>query len=380
VDQIPGAAVKTRTALLHSQPGQYEVTEVDLDGPRRGELLVRMAAVGLCHTDDHVVVGDSPAFRLPIAGGHEGAGVVVGVGPDTPGWAEGDHVALSFTAVCGECRMCSTGRQNLCDLGGRLFTGARLDDPTSFRMSYEGRPVVQAQGLGALSEHTVVDVRSAVKVDREVPLDRVALVTCGVATGWGSVVNMSDARAGDVVIVMGVGGVGINSVQAARAIGARAVIAVDPVEFKRKCALDFGATHTAETIQEGTALARSMTNGQGADATIVTVGVVTGDHIAEAVDSIRKAGTVVLTGTGGMRSGGIPINATMFTVFQKRLQGALFGGCNPKWDIPNLLTQYAAGTLKLDELVTRTYTLDQVAQGYADMRAGTNVRGLVLFD
>ncbi len=372
--------MKTRSALLHAQPGQYEVTEVDLDEPRRGELLVKMAAVGLCHTDDHVAVGDTPAFRLPIAGGHEGAGVVVGVGPDTPGWAEGDHVALSFTAVCGECRMCSTGHQNLCDLGGRLFTGARLDDPTSFRMTYRGEPVVQAHGISALSEHTVVDVRSAVKIDRDVPLERAALVTCGVATGWGSVVNMSDARAGDVLIVMGVGGVGINSVQAARAIGARAVIAVDPVDFKRKAALEFGATHTAETMEEGTALARSMTNGQGADATVITVGVVNGGHIAEAVNSIRKAGTVVLTGTGGMRSGGIPINATMFTVFQKRLQGALFGGCNPKWDVPHLLALDAAGTLRLDGLVTQTYTLDQVAQGYADMREGTNIRGLVRFD
>ena len=372
--------MKTVSALLHSQPGRYEPTEVDLDGPRRGELLVRMVAAGLCHTDDHVAVGDSPAFRLPIAGGHEGAGVVVEVGPDTPGWAEGDHVVLCFTAVCGECRMCSTGQQNLCDLGGRLFTGARLDDPTSFRMSHRGRPVVQAHGVSALSQHTVVDVRSAVKIDPDVPLERAVLVSCGVATGWGSVTHMSDARAGDVVVVMGVGGVGTNSVQAACAIGARAVIAVDPVEFKRETAVRFGATHTAATMAEGTAIARSLTQGQGADATIVTVGVVDGSHIAEAVDSIRKGGTVVLTGTGGMRQGGIPINTTMFTVFQKRLQGALFGGCNPRWDIPNLLAQYAAGTLELDALVTRTYTLDQVAQGYDDMKAGANIRGLVLFE
>jgi S-(hydroxymethyl)glutathione dehydrogenase/alcohol dehydrogenase len=272
-----------------------------------------MSAAGLCHTDDHVAVGDSPAFRLPIAGGHEGAGVVVGVGPDTPGWSEGDHVVLSFIAVCGQCRMCSTGRQNLCDLGARLFLGARLDDPTSFRLSYRGQPVVQHSGVSALSEYTVIDARSAVKIDRCLPLDKAALVSCGVATGWGSVTNMSDAR-------------------------------------------------------------------PGADATVVTVGVVTGEHIAEAVASVRKAGTVVLTGTGGMRQAGIPINPTMFTVFQKRLQGALFGGCNPRWDIPNLLAQYTAGTLLLDELVTRTYTLDQVAEGYADMRDGRNVRGLVLFD
>ncbi|SDC47644.1 S-(hydroxymethyl)glutathione dehydrogenase / alcohol dehydrogenase [Geodermatophilus telluris] len=372
--------MKTRSAVLHAQPGEYEVTEVELDGPRRGELLVRMAAVGLCHTDDHVAVGDSPASRLPVAGGHEGAGVVVGVGPETPGWAEGDHVVLSFTAVCGECRMCSTGRQNLCDLGGRLFGGGRIDDPTSFRMTYEGRPVVQAHGISALSEHTVVDVRSVVRIDPDVPLDKAALVSCGVATGWGSVTHMSDARAGDVVIVMGVGGVGINSVQAARAIGARAVIGVDPVDFKRECAEKLGATHTAATMEEASAIARSLTDGQGADATIVTVGVVDGGHVAEAVASVRKAGTVVLTGTGGMRQSGIPINNTMFTVFQKRLQGALFGGCNPRWDIPHLLTQYAAGTLRLDELVTRTYTLDEVAQGYRDMRAGHNIRGMVRFD
>ncbi|RBY78763.1 alcohol dehydrogenase [Geodermatophilus sp. TF02-6] len=372
--------MKTRSAVLHAQPGQYELTEVDLDGPRQGELLVEMVAAGLCHTDDHVAVGDSPA-RLPVAGGHEGAGVVVGVGPDTPGWAEGDHVVLSFITVCGRCRMCSTGRQNLCDLGAKTFTGARPDDPTSFRMTYQGRPVVQTSGVSAFSEHTVVDARSVVKIDRDVPLDKAALVSCGVATGWGSVTNMSDARAGDVVIVMGVGGVGINSVQAAHAIGARAVIAVDPVEFKRETAVKLGATHATDTMKEATALAQSMTNGQGADATVVTVGVVNGDHIAEAVNSIRKAGTVVLTGTGGMRqSVGIPIHHTMFTVFQKRLQGALFGGCNPRWDIPNLLAQYAAGTLKLDELVTRTYTLEQVAQGFTDMKAGKNIRGVVLFD
>ncbi|MGY1604750.1 NDMA-dependent alcohol dehydrogenase [Geodermatophilus sp. SYSU D00815] len=372
--------MKTRSAVLHTQPGRYEVTEVDLDGPRQGELLVEMAAVGLCHTDDHdVPPGSAPPLRLPLAGGHEGAGVVVGVGPNTPGWAEGDHVVLSFIAVCGRCRMCSTGRQNLCDLGGRLFSGARLDDPTSFRMSYQGRPVAQAYGLAALSEHTVVDARSAVRIDPDLPLDKAALVACGVPTGWGSVTNMSDARAGDVVVVMGVGGVGINSVQAARAIGARAVIAVDPVEFKRETAKQFGATHATETMAEATEIARSLTDGQGADATVVAVGVTTGEHIAEAANSVRKAGTVVITGTGTMRSVGIPIPNTLLTVFQKRLQGALFGGCNPHWDIPSLLSQYVAGTLELDGLVTRTYSLEQVAEGFDDMKAGRNIRGVVLF-
>ncbi|MFF3569273.1 NDMA-dependent alcohol dehydrogenase [Nocardia jiangxiensis] len=372
--------MKTRSAVLHSQPGQYTVTEVDLDEPRQGELLIKMVAAGLCHSDDHIAVGDSPVELLPVAGGHEGAGIVAGVGPNTPGWSEGDHVVLSFVPVCGECPMCATGRSNLCDLGAVVFTGSRPGDPTSFRMSYQGKPVAQFSGVSTLSEYTVVDARSAVKIDPALPLDKAALVGCGVATGWGSVTNMSDVRAGDVVIVMGVGGIGINSVQAARAIGARGVIAVDPVAFKRESADRLGATHSVATMKEAVDIAQSMTNGQGADATIITVGVVNGDHIAEAVDSVRKAGTVVLTGVGGLLEVGVPINHTMITLFQKRLQGALYGGCNPRWDIPNLLSQYQAGTLRLDELITRTYTLDEVAQGYEDMKAGKNLRGVVLFD
>src|SRR3712207_7484064 len=149
-------------------------------------------------------------------------------------------------------------------------------------MSYRGQPVVQTSGVAALREYTVIGARSAVKIDRSLPLDKAALVSCGVATGWGSVTNMADARSGDVVIVMGIGGVGINSVHAARAIGARAVIAVDPVEFKLETAKQLGATHTAATMAEATELARSMTNGQGADAAVVAVGVTTGDHISGA--------------------------------------------------------------------------------------------------
>lgn len=372
--------MKTRTALLRSQPGRYEATEVDLDDPRQGEILVKMAASGLCHSDDHIASGDSPAPMLPIAGGHEGAGVVVGVGPNTPGWAEGDHVVLSFVPVCGQCRMCSTGRQNLCDLGSAVFTGSRLEDATSFRMSHRGKPVAQFAGISTLSEYTLVDTRSAVKIDRDLPLDVAALVGCGVATGWGSVTNASDAREGDVVIVVGVGGVGINAVQAAHVVGASAVIAVDPVAFKRETAMQLGATHAVESMKEATEIARGLTNGQGADAAIITIGVVKGEDIAEAVDAIRKAGTVVVTGVGGMMDVGVPLPYTMFTLFHKRLQGALYGGCSPRWDIPNLLTQYRAGTLKLDELITRRYTLDQVAEGYDDMHAGRNIRGVVTFD
>ena len=373
--------MRTRAALMRSQPGTWEIETVDLEEPRQGELLIKMVASGLCHSDDHLRSNDSPAPVLPIAGGHEGAAVVVGVGPDTPGWSEGDHVVLSFLPVCGHCRMCATGKANLCDLGRVMFTGSRPGDDNSFRMSLDGKPVAQMAGISTLSEYSTIDVRSAIKVDPRYPLDKAVLLGCGVATGWGSVTNMADVLPGDVIIVMGIGGIGINAVQAAAAIGASAVVAVDPVEFKRDQAKLFGATHAVATMAEAAEIVAPLTNGQGADATIVCVGVTDGNHMVEATDSIRKGGTVVMTGLGHGPSGkGAPINNTMLTVYQKRIQGALYGGFNPHWAIPHLLEQYDRGLLKLDELITKTYSLDEVNQGYADMLEGRNIRGVVLYD
>jgi S-(hydroxymethyl)glutathione dehydrogenase/alcohol dehydrogenase len=203
------------------------------------------------------------------------------------------------------------------------------------------------------------------------------LVGCGVATGWGSAVNSAQIRPGATVIVMGIG---VNALQGARHAGASTVIAVDPVPFKREKAAEFGATHAFETIEEAADFARSRTNGQGADATIVTIGVVKGEHVAQALASIRKAGTVVLTGLGDIAAVGAPIALGDLTLMQKRLQGSLFGQSNPRHDIPSLLRMYQAGQLKLDELVTREYNLDQVAEAYEDMHAGRNIRGIVVFD
>jgi S-(hydroxymethyl)glutathione dehydrogenase/alcohol dehydrogenase len=193
-------------------------------------------------------------------------------------------------------------------------------------------------------------------------------------------VNSANVRPGDTVIVMGIGGIGANALQGAAHAGATTVIAVDPVARKREWATQFGATHAYETIDEATEYARSVTNGQGADASIVTIGVVQGEHVAQALASIRKAGTVVLTGLGDITVPGAPIFLGDLTLMQKRLQGSLFGECNPRRDIPNFVRMYQAGQLKLDELITREYTLDQVAQAYEDMHAGKNLRGVIVFD
>jgi S-(hydroxymethyl)glutathione dehydrogenase/alcohol dehydrogenase len=312
--------------------------------------------------------------------GHEGAGVVEAVGPHTAGWQVGDHVVFSFIPACGRCRWCNEGLTNLCDTGKDLLLGSRPEDPTSFRASLDGHPVGQMSGLGAFAERVVVNTTSAVKVAKHLPLEVMCLLGCGVGTGWGSAVYAGGVRPGDVVLVMGIGGIGINAVQGAAHAGANTVIAVDPVAFKRDAALTFGATHAFADIDEAADLARSLTNGQGADVAIVTVGVTTGEHIAQAFGAIRKAGTVVVTGIGDSSATGIPVNTRELVLMQKRIQGALFGACNPMTDIPRQIQMYEAGHLKLDELITRRYSLDEINQGYEDMHAGTNIRGVIAFD
>jgi NDMA-dependent alcohol dehydrogenase len=372
--------VLTKAAVLFEAPGKFEVVELELEPPRQGELLIKMVGAGLCHSDDHILTGDLPVppGALPMAGGHEGAGVVADVGPNTPGWQAGDRVVLTFLPMCGLCRWCASGMQNLCDNGARVLSGVREDG--SRRLSLDGKPVGQAAGVATFSEYSTVSVQSAVKCPDGISLEVACLTSCGVATGWGSAVRSADVAPGDVVIVMGVGGIGMNAVQGAAHAGAVVVIAVDPVEMKRRASLDFGATHAVATMEEATDIARSFTNGQGADSCIICVGVTTGEQVAQGVDSIRKAGTCVLTGLpAAIDDVAIPISIRHVVLFQKRLQGSLFGASSPSKEIPALLELYRHGRLKLDELITRRYTLDTLNEGFEDMRSGRNLRGIISY-
>jgi NDMA-dependent alcohol dehydrogenase len=370
--------VKTRGAIMRQEGGgKWEIADIELDEPRQGELLVKMVASGLCHSDDHLSTGDLAAAHYPIAGGHEGAGIVEAVGPNTPGFEVGDHVVMSFLPSCGKCRWCSSGMQNLCDMGAILLAGTRADG--SYRAKVSGEDLGQMCGISTFCERTVVDVASAVKVNPDLPLEKACLVGCGVGTGWGSAVNSAQVYPGHTVIIMGIGGIGINAVQGAAHAGASNVIAVDPIAFKREMAESVGATHTFANMQEATEFAQSVTNGQGADATIVTTGVLKTEHVTEAFNSIRKAGTVVVTGIGNAESAHVDVPAYELTLFQKRIQGALFGASNPQRDIPWMLQLYSDGKLKLDELVTTTYKLEDINQGYEDMHAGKNIRGVIVY-
>ena len=371
----------TRGAIMRSAPGKWEVTELVVDDPQAGELQVKLAASGLCHSDDHVATGDMPVGQYPMLGGHEGAGIVTAVGPNTKGFTEGDHVVFSFLPGCGRCRYCANGMQYICDSGANLLTGSRWDDAESFRFhTPEGDNVGQMCGLGTFAEITTVDVRSTVKIPDDIPLEVACLTGCGVGTGWGTAVQAGEVKAGDTVIVMGVGGIGINAVQGAAHAGASHVIAVDPVAFKREKAMELGATHAFENMDEAGEFARSVTNGQGADKALVTVGVTKGDHVAEAFNAVGKAGRVVVTGLGDLTEVGIPIPISMLTLFTKEIKGALFGDQNPSSDILKMLRLYQEGTLKLDELITNRYTLDDINKGYEDMHAGKNLRGVMIYD
>ncbi|GAB2858057.1 NDMA-dependent alcohol dehydrogenase [Actinocorallia aurea] len=369
--------MKSKAAVLFESPGEWEIIEVDVDEPKAHEVMVKFAASGLCHSDDHLAKGDVPSAHMPYCGGHEGAGVVVKVGPGVRGLEVGDHVVAAFIPGCGRCRWCASGQQNLCDNGAFMMLGTQLDG--TFRLHAKGQDIAQASLVSTFSEYSILPEWGAIKIDKDIPLEVAALVGCGVPTGWGSAVNAAEVRPGHTVIVMGVGGIGINAVQGAKHAGATRVIAVDPVEFKRTTALEFGATDAVADMDAAAELARSLTGGQGADSAIVTVGVVKGQDVAEAFAAIRKAGTVVVTAVGNVQEANIPVSLFETAMFQKRIQGALFGMMSPSRDIPYFLDLYRSGHLKLDELITRRYPLEDINKAYADLHAGRNLRGVVHF-
>jgi S-(hydroxymethyl)glutathione dehydrogenase/alcohol dehydrogenase len=372
--------MRTDAAILRELGARWEVVELDLDEPRQNEVTVQLVGSGLCHSEVHVASGEMSVSHLPVCGGHEGAGVVVAVGPNTPGFAEGDHVVLAALPSCGRCRWCQGGQSNLCDYNQHLMSGARFEDPDSYRMHLDGEPVGQLVGLGAFSRYTTVSTVSVVKIDPDLPLDRACLVGCAVSTGWGSAVNMAAVEPGQTVIVIGVGGIGAFAVQGAVHGGATSVIAVDPILTKHERIEQLGATHTCAHIDEAAEIARSLTRGQGADSTIVCVGHLERETLSQALASIRKGGTVVVTGLGDQRALDYPLSLADLTLSQKRIQGSMYGGMSVGRDVPRLLHMYARGQLKLDEVITTRYRLEQINDGYDDMAAGRNIRGIIVFD
>jgi NDMA-dependent alcohol dehydrogenase len=367
--------MKTRAAVLTDYHRPFEIMELELDPPGPHEVLLKMSAAGLCHSDLHMIDGDN-VVRFPMVGGHEAAGIVEEIGIGVTKVKPGDHVVCSFTPACGICRYCSTGRQNLCNSGATILEGSMPDH--TFRMHHDELGDVGAFCmLGAFSEYSTVSELSCVKVDEWLPLDKAVLVGCGVPTGWGSAVNAGEVRVGDTTVIYGTGGVGMNAVQGAVHAGAKYVVCVDPVKFKRDTALQFGATHVFETADEAAKAVNELTWGEGADQAICVVGVMSEDVVTNAFNIIGKGGTVVVTGVANPANLTVHVSGSDMVYNQKTIRGTLFGSSNPQYDIIKLLRLYDAGKLKLDELITARYTLDDINDGYQDLRDGKIIRGII---
>ncbi|MDH6279791.1 NDMA-dependent alcohol dehydrogenase [Prescottella agglutinans] len=370
--------MKTKGALLWGINEKWTIEEIELGDPVAGEVQIRMEAAGMCHSDHHIVTGATPMAAYPAMGGHEGAGVITKVGEGVTDLEVGDHVVLSFIPACGRCPSCSSGHSNVCDLGMGLLSGQAIADGT-YRIQARGQNVIPMSLLGTFSPYMTVHESQAVKIEKDIPFELAALVGCGAPTGWGSATNIAEVKPGESVAIIGVGGVGMFALQGAVASGARHVFAIDPSPFKREQALKFGATHAFPSMEEAIGPIMEITWGRMCQKTIITVGEMKGEYVDPALTLTAKNGHCVVTAMGHMADMDVKLNSFTFAMLQKSLRGNIYGGCNTRVDIPNLLNLYRAGLLNLEDMVTNTYSLEQVNEGYQDMLDGKNLRGVIRY-
>jgi S-(hydroxymethyl)glutathione dehydrogenase / alcohol dehydrogenase len=370
--------VKTKGALIWEFNQPWSIEEIEIGDPQPGEVKVQMEASGMCHSDHHLVTGGIPMLGFPVLGGHEGAGIVLEVGAGVEGVAPGDHVVMSFIPSCGKCPSCQAGLRNLCDLGAGLLGGVAIADGTH-RITAKGEPVFPMTLLGTFSPYMVVHESSVVKIDPSIPFEVACLVGCGVTTGYGSATHTAQIKPGEDVAVVGVGGVGMSAVQGAVISGARNIFVIEPVEWKRDAALKFGATHAYPDMDAAMMGIAEVTQGFMAKKVIVTVGEVDGADVDSYMNITSKSGTCVMTAIGSMLDTNVTLNLAMLTLMQKNLQGTIFGGGNPYYDIPQILSMYKMGKINLDDMITRQYRLEQINEGYQDMLEGRNIRGVIRF-
>ena len=364
----------SRAAVLTGAGRPFEIWDVEVDGPKVGEVAVRLGATGLCHSDLHASQGSVAESRLPMILGHEGAGVIEAVGDGVTGMKVGDHVVMSFRPMCGECWFCVTGQSYLCMSGIQAMMAGTLLDGTS-RVHRAGQDISQMACLGTFAERAVVPVSSVVKVPDRLPLKLVALLGCGVMTGFGAAVNTADINSGDSVVVLGCGGVGLNTIQGARLAGAGEIIAVDVVPLKLEMAQAFGATRVVEATEaDPVAAVLALTEGRGVDHAFEVIG--TPRTTVQAIDMTRPGGETILVGIGKEP---VSMNMGAFILSNKTLKGSVYGSSNFRTEIAKLIEFYESGQLKLEELVSRELKLDQVNDGFTAMTRGEVARSVIIF-
>lgn len=374
--------MKTRGAVLremgaaapYAESRPLEIVEAELDPPGPGELLVRVRASGLCHSDLSVINGSRPRV-MPMMLGHEAAGEVVETGPGVSALGAGDHVVLAFVPACGECIPCESGRAALCEPGaaantaGTLLSGERrLHEPGGGEINHH-------LGVSAFSDHIVVSDRSAVKVDPSLPFDVAALFGCAVLTGVGAVTNCARVRPGDTVAIFGLGGVGLSALLGAVLSGARQIIVSDPVQEKLPLALELGATDAFPAGPDCVAKVREATRG-GADHAIETVG--SAGVLAEAYAATKRGGQTVTVGLPHPDAN-LSIQAVSLVAEERILRGSYLGSCVPARDIPRFVDLHLAGRLPVERLLSHTLALEELNEGFDRLASGHALRQVVAF-
>ena len=358
-----------KAAVLNALNEPLSVEPLRVRDPREGEVLVRIGASGVCHSDLHAITGDIP-MPTPCVLGHEGAGVVEAVGPGVGRVHTGDHVVLNWVPFCGSCWYCQSGNAYLCELGYVKAMGAEA-------FHRNGTVIGQFAGVGTMTEYTLVSENACIPIDADIPLDCACLIGCGVMTGVGAVINTARVQPGQSVAVFGAGGVGLNVVQGAVLAGANPIIAIDLNDRKLGFAKQFGATHTVNGgSTDPVGAVQELTGGRGADYAFEVIGVP--DVVMQAFLATRRGGMAVVVGVppaGAM----ISVPGMLFPLAEKSLVGSLYGSANMARDVPRLIALYRAGKLKLDELITRRYPLAKVNDAFTAMKQGEVARGVIEF-
>ena len=361
-----------KAAVLYELNQPVVVEDIEMEGPKKGEVLVKVAATGVCHSCYHAVTGKI-RYPLPAVLGDEGAGVVEEVGEGVTLVKPGDHVILSWVPSCGYCIYCTQGYPNLCLKARQSERGCLFDGTTRYKKN--GKPIHHFAWVASFAEYSVIPQESAIPIDKEIPLDKAALIGCSVTTGVCAATNTAQVRPGSSVVVFGAGGIGLNAIQGAAIAGAEKVIAVDLLDAKLEMARQLGATHTlnasnSDPIPE----IQALTDGLGADFAIEAIGA--NVTFEQAIRAIRPRGKAVWIGVPSQE----PLSLEPGILGgEKMVMTSTYGSARPRDDMPRLLALYRAGVLKLDELISRTYQLEEINEAFEDLLNGEVARGMIQF-
>lgn len=367
--------MKTKAAVLYKVNSAFEIEELDLEGPGEGEILVELKFTGICRTDEHAVEGTT-VTPMPVVLGHEGAGIVREIGPRVTSVKEGDHVITVWMPSCGKCEPCRKGLGHLCVRGAGLFAGGMLDGTPKFRK--KGKNIYHYLYLSAFSQFIVIPEESAVVIDKDVRMDRVCLLGCAATTGFGAVTRTAKVEAGAAAAIFGLGGIGAGALNGLKQSGAEKIIVVEPRQWKEEIARKMGATHFINPENEDPVKKiLELTYGRGVDYAFECWGDANVE--AQCYDSICNKGKAVYIGAVPETVHSIPIHNFSIINTEKVIMGSLYGSCVPQVEVPKFVSLYKQGKFDLDSMVTKTFPLESINEGFKALRKGEVIRGVIDF-